>query len=124
MLTINALTAAKELLIPMAMEYLALRGLEMLAKTVSRIRAITNPDLTYLGILATKYDRRTLNSPEIYQALKETSAQAGIRMFNVYVTHSVRFAESPNSKTPLILVDPEHEGSKAYAQVVEEIIDG
>ena len=45
-------------------------------------------------------------------------------MFNVYVTHSVRFAESPNSKAPLILVDPEHEGSKAYAQVVEEIVHG
>ena len=124
MLTINAFTAARELLIPMAMEYLALRGLEMLAKTVSRIRAITNPDLTYLGILATKYDRRTLNSREIYVALKETSAQAGIRMFNVYVTHSVRFPESPNSKAPLILVDPSHEGAKAYAQVVEEIIHG
>ena len=124
MLTINAFTAARELLIPMAMEYLALRGLEMLAKTVSRIRAITNPDLTYLGILATKYDRRTLNSREIYVALKETSAQAGIRMFNVYITHSVRFPESPNSKAPLILVDPEHEGARAYAQVVEEIIHG
>ena len=48
--------------------------------------------------------------------------RAGIRLFNVYITHSVRFAESPNSKAPLILVDPEHEGSKAYAQVVEEII--
>ena len=124
MLTINALTAAKELLIPMSMEYLALRGLDMLAKTVARIRAITNPELTYLGILATKYDRRTLNSREIYEALKEASRQAGIRMFNVYITHSVRFTESPNSKAPLILVNPEHEGSKAYAQVVEEIIDG
>ena len=124
MLTINALTAAQELLIPMAMEYLALRGLEMLAKTVSRIRAITNPELRYLGILATKYDRRTLNSREIYAALKEASAQAGIRMFNVYVTHSVRFAESPNSKAPLLVVDPDHEGAKAYAQVVEEILHG
>ena len=124
MLTVNALTAARELLIPMSMEYLALRGLDMLAKTVAKIRAITNPDLSYLGILATKYDRRTLNSREIFEALKEASRQAGIRMFNVYITHSVRFTESPSSKAPLILVDPEHEGSKAYAQVVEEIIDG
>ena len=124
MLTINALTAARELLIPMSMEYLALRGLDMLAKTVAKIRAITNPDLAYLGILATKYDRRTLNSQEIFEALKEASRQAGIQMFNVFITHSVRFTESPNSKAPLILVDPEHEGSKAYAQVVEEIIHG
>ena len=67
MLTINALTAAKELLIPMSMEYLALRGLDMLSKTVAKIRAVTNPELTYLGILATKYDRRTLNSQEIFE---------------------------------------------------------
>ena len=45
-------------------------------------------------------------------------------MFNTYITNSVRFTESPNAKAPLLLVDPEHEGSKAYAQVVEEIING
>jgi len=124
MLTINAFTAANELLIPMSMEFLALRGLDMLAKTVSKVRSITNPELTYLGIIATKYDRRTLNSQEIFQALQKASQNAGIKMFNTYITHSVRFAESPNMKAPLVLADPEHEGSKAYFQVVEEIING
>lgn len=123
MLTINALTAAGELLIPMSMELLALRGLDMLAKTVSKIRAITNPDLTYLGVLATKYDKRTLNSQEIYDALQKACKNAGINMFNTYITNSVRFVESPNLKAPLILTDPNHEGSKAYSQVVEEIIN-
>ena len=123
MLTINAFTAAGELLIPMSMELLALRGLDMLAKTVSKIRAITNPGLTYLGVLATKYDRRTLNSQEIFEALQKASRNAGIKMFNTYITSSVRFTESPNLKAPLILIDPEHEGSKAYAQIVEEIIN-
>jgi chromosome partitioning protein len=124
MLTINALTAAKEILIPMSMEFLALRGLDMLAKTVSRIRAITNPELAYLGILATKYDRRTLNSEEIFEALQNASKEAGIKMFNTFITSSVRFTESPNKKAPLLLTDPRHEGSRAYAQVVEEIING
>ena len=123
MLTINALTAAREILIPMSMEYLALRGLGMLAKTVSKIRSITNPQLSYLGILATKYDRRTLNSREIFEALQQASKDTGIKMFNTYITSSVRFAESPNSKAPLLLSDPKHEGSKAYAQIVEEIIN-
>ena len=123
MLTINALTAAREILIPMSMEYLALRGLDMLAKTVSKIRSITNPQLTYLGILATKYDRRTLNSKEIFEALQQASKNTGIKMFNTYITSSVRFTESPNSKAPLLLADPKHEGSKAYAQIVEEIIN-
>jgi len=124
MITINALTAAHELLIPMSMEYLALRGLDMLAKTVSRIRSVTNPDLTYLGLLATKYDRRTLNSEEIYEALQNASHTAGIRLFNTYITSSVRFTESPNLKAPLVIADPEHEGSKAYLAVADEIIHG
>jgi len=124
MLTINSFTAARELLIPMSMEYLALRGLDMLAKTVTKIRSITNPELSYLGILATKYDKRTLNSQEIYETLQQASKNSGIRMFNTYVTSSVRFAESPSAKEPLILSDPDHEGSKAYTQIVEEIING
>jgi len=123
MLTINAFTAADELLIPMSMELLALRGLNMLAKTVSKVRAITNPDLIYLGVLATKYDKRTVNSQEIFKALEIASQNAGIKMFSAYITSSVRFAESPNLKTPLILADPEHEGSRAYNQIVEEIIN-
>jgi chromosome partitioning protein len=124
MLTINALTAARELLIPMSMEYLALRGLDMLAKTVAKIRSVTNPELAYLGILATKYDRRTLNSQEIFAALQQASEQAGIQLFNTYITNSVRFTESPSAKTPLILSDPEHEGSRAYVALVEQIING
>jgi chromosome partitioning protein len=122
MLTINALTAAKELLIPMSMEYLALRGLDMLAKTVAKIRSVTNPELTYLGILATKYDRRTLNSREIFEALQRASHEAGIHLFNAYITNSVRFAESPSANTPLILANPEHEGSRAYMTIVQQII--
>jgi chromosome partitioning protein len=124
MLTINALTAAKELLIPMSMEYLALRGLDMLAKTVAKIRSVTNPELGYLGVLATRYDRRTLNSQEIFEALQRASHQAGIHLFNTYITNSVRFTESPSAKMPLILADPEHEGSKAYMTIVEQIING
>lgn len=122
MLTINALTAAKELLIPMAMEYLALRGLDMLAKTVAKVRAVTNAELSYLGILATKYDRRTLNSQEIFAALQQASHQAGIRLFNTFITNSVRFTESPSSKQPLILADPDHEGARAYQAVIESIL--
>ena len=122
MLTINALTAAKELLIPMAMEYLALRGLDMLAKTVAKVRAVTNSELSYLGILATKYDRRTLNSQEIFAALQQASHQAGIQLFNTFITNSVRFTESPSAKQPLILAEPDHEGSRAYRAVVEAIL--
>jgi len=124
MLTINALTAAGEVFIPMAMEMLALRGLDMLSRTVKNIRSITNPDLRYLGILGTKYDRTTLNSKEIYSGLQSTAQSAGIHLFNVYIPLTVRFAESPRYKVPLIVDQPEHEGAKAYMTVVEEIIHG
>ena len=124
MLTVNALTAAKEVFIPMAMEDLALRGLEMLAKTITKIRAITNPDLHYLGILATKYDRTTLNSKEMFAALTAAAQNTGIKLFNAYIPETVRFKESPRYKTPLIIEHPNHEGSQAYMTVVEDIIHG
>ncbi len=124
MLTINALTASKEVLIPMAMEHLALRGLDMLAKTISKIRSITNPDLQYLGMLGTKYDRTTLNSKEIFEALSTAAQNSGIRLFNTYIPDTVRFKESPRYKMPLVIQQPNNEGSKAYMTVVEEIING
>jgi chromosome partitioning protein len=124
MLTINALTAAKEVLIPMAMELLALRGLDMLSQTIGKIRAITNPELQYLGLLPTRYDKTTLNSKEIYNALQTSARNAGIRVFNTYIPLTVRITESPRFKTPIIVQLPNHEGATAYRTVVEEIING
>jgi chromosome partitioning protein len=124
MLTINALTAAREVFIPMAMELLALRGLDMLSKTIGKIRAITNPELQYLGMLPTKYDKTTINSREIYNALQIAAKNSGIRLFNTYIPLTVRITESPRFKTPIIVQLPDHEGATAYRTVVEEIING
>jgi chromosome partitioning protein len=124
MLTINALTAAKEVFIPMAMELLALRGLDMLSKTIGKIRAITNPELQYLGLLPTKYDKQMLNSKEIYTALQASAQNAGIRLFNTYIPLTVRILESPRYKSPIVVQIPQHEGATAYMTVVEEIIHG
>src|SRR3954463_242388 len=124
MLTINALTAAREVFIPMAMELLTLRGLDMLSKTIGKIRAITNPELQYLGLLPTKYDKQTLNSKEIYTALQTSAQNAGIRLFNTYIPLTVRILESPRFKSPIVVQLPEHEGAIAYKTVVEEIING
>jgi chromosome partitioning protein len=124
MLTINALTAAKEVFIPMAMELLALRGLDMLSKTIGKIRAITNPELQYLGMLPTKYDKTTLNSKEIYTALQTSAQNAGIKLFNTYIPHTVRILESPRFKSPIVVQLPDHESAQAYMTVVEEIING
>jgi chromosome partitioning protein len=106
MLTINALTAAKEVLIPMAMELLALRGLDMLSQTIGKIRAITNPDLQYLGMLPTKYDKTTLNSKEIYSALQASAHNAGIRVFNTYIPLTCGSPNRPGLRLPLSCNSP------------------
>ena len=121
-ITVNALTAAGELLIPMATEVMALRGLEMLLTTAERVRRVLNPQLRTLGILVTKYDTRTINSREVYDYLAEKSRQAGVHLFNTYIKSSVRFIESPNTDLPLVLYDPNHDGSRAYLQIAEEVI--
>mgnify|MGYP005845224085 CR=1 FL=1 len=121
-ITVNALTAAHELLIPMATEVMALRGLEMLLTTTERVRRVLNPRLRILGILVTKYDVRTINSREVYDYLAEKSKQAGVHLFNTYIKNSVRFIEAPNTKLPLVLYDPNHDGSRAYLQIAEEVI--
>lgn len=123
-LTVNALTAAREVLIPVACEYMALRGLAMLLGTIRSVQRVTNPDLHIMGILATKYDSRTLNSPEIYEYLEDFSRKQDIKLFNEYIKHSVRFMEAPTVGRPLVELHPDIEGAKAYQQVAEEIIYG
>jgi chromosome partitioning protein len=123
-LTVNALTASRYVLIPVATEYMALRGLKMLLDTIDSVRSVTNPSLRILGILATKYDARTLNSREVYDYLSRFSETEGIKLFNATIRQSVRFLEAPGHATPIVQLHPELDGSKAYKQVAEEILHG
>ena len=123
-LTVNALTASRYVLIPVATEYMALRGLKMLLDTIDSVRSVTNPNLRILGILATKYDARTLNSREVYDYLARFSETEGIKLFNATIRQSVRFLEAPGHATPIVQLHPELDGSKAYKQVAEEILHG
>ena len=121
MLTINALSAARFVLIPMACQYMALRGLDTLLGTIEQIRHDLNPRLGLLGILATNYDSRTLHSREVFEYLTELCARQGLPLFNTYIKASVRFHEAPNERTPLVLLHPELEGAKAYVDVAQEV---
>jgi chromosome partitioning protein len=123
-LTVNALTASRFVLIPVAMEYMALRGLKMLLDTIDSVRQVTNPSLRILGILATKYDSRTLNSREVYDYLAKLTEKEGIKLFNSAVRQSVRFIEAPGHSMPVVQLHPELDGAKAYQQVAEEIVNG
>jgi chromosome partitioning protein len=123
-LTVNALTASRYVLIPIATEFMALRGLKMLLDTIDNVRSVTNPNLQILGILATKFDARTLNSREVYQYLGETAEREGIKLFNAVIRQSVRFTEAPGHATPLVQLHPELDGAKAYQRIAEEIAHG
>jgi len=123
-LTVNALTAAKYVLIPVSCEYMALRGLKMLLDTIDNVQGVTNPTLRILGILATKYDARTLNSQEVYDYLTNFCERQSIKLFNQVIKQSVRFMEAPNHGKPLIQLHPSLDGAQAYQQVAEEIIYG
>lgn len=121
LLTINALSAANYVLIPLACEYMALRGLDMLLATIKQVRESLNPQLKLLGILATKYDTRTLHSREIFDYLVRLCEEQKLPLFNTYIKASVRFHEAPNEHRPLVLLHPEFEGAKAYLQVAQEV---
>jgi chromosome partitioning protein len=121
MLTINALSAARFALIPMACQYMALRGLDTLLGTIEQVRQDLNPRLSLLGILATNYDSRTLHSREVFEYLTQLCERQRLPLFNMYIKASVRFHEAPNERTPLILLHPELEGAKAYVEVAQEV---
>lgn len=119
-LTINALTAADEVLIPLLPEYLALRGMGILFDTIKRIRERTNPRLKVLGIVVTLFDMRTLHNREV---LEEVRAMFGDNVFSTVVRKSIRFAEAAAANMPIIEYEPRHPGTDAYRALVEEIVD-
>jgi chromosome partitioning protein len=121
MLTINALTAAQFVLIPMACEFMALRGLDTLLRTIHQVKSDLNPRLELMGIIATKYDSRTLHSREVFDYLTQFCARDNLPLFNAYIKYSVRFHEAPNERTPLVLLHPELDGAKAYLEVAQEV---
>ena len=123
-LTVNALTAAKYVLVPIACEYMALRGLKMLLDSIDNVQQVTNPSLEILGVLATKYDARTINSREVYDYLQQVCERQGIKLFNQVIKQSVRFTEAPNHGKPLIRLHPELDGAQAYQQVAKEMVYG
>jgi chromosome partitioning protein len=121
LLTINALTAADEVLIPLQCEYLALRGMRVLLDTIRQVQAKLNPELELVGILGTMYKTGTIHSREV---LEEVRTVFGDRVFPVVVKDSIRVAEAPVLNQPILEYDPKHQGSMAYRYLAEVIIHG
>ncbi len=119
LLTLNALTAAKSLLVPIQAEYYALEGVTELFDTLARIRRLHNPTLTIQGLLLTMYDERTNLSAAVASDLRDFYGQ---QVFQTVIPRNVRLAEAPSYGKPITLYDIHSKGSEAYFELAKEIL--
>ena len=119
LLTINALTAADSLLIPLQAEYYALEGLGQLLNTVKRIKRNLNPELTIAGILLTMFDKRTNLA---YQVAEEAEKYFKDLVFKTMVPRNVRLSEAPSFGKPILLYDAASAGAQSYFELAKEIL--
>ncbi len=119
MLTVNALTAAEGVIIPMQCEYYALEGLSALLETVNQIQAVLNPDLRVEGVIRTMYDPRNSLTNEVSAQLNEYFSEA---LYKTVIPRNVRLAEAPSFGEPIITYDPQSKGAKAYFELAQEMI--
>jgi chromosome partitioning protein len=120
LLTLNALTAVKSLLVPIQCEYYALEGVTELFDTLARIRRLHNPGLMIEGLLLTMYDERTNLSAAVAADLRDFY---GLQVFQVVIPRNVRLAEAPSYGKPIISYDAHSKGAEAYSQLAREIIN-
>jgi chromosome partitioning protein len=118
LLTINALTAATDVLIPVQTEYFALEGLGQLLQTVQRVREATNPRLELLGVVLTMFDKRTSLSEQVK---KEIETHFGDKLFASVVPRNIRLAESPSYGKTIFEHDKWSKGARAYKNAAKEL---
>jgi len=119
LLTLNALTAADSVLVPIQCEYLALEGVSELLDTLIRIRRTLNPDLAIEGIVLTMYDERTTLSRQVASDLRSFF---GSQVFNSVIPRNVRLAEAPSHGKPIHFYDIHSRGAEAYINLSKEVI--
>lgn len=119
LLTVNALVAARNVLVPLQCEFFALEGLSQLLQTVERIRAAFNPELSILGVALTMFDRRN----NLSQAVSEdVRACLGGVVFETIVPRNVRLSEAPSHGLPALIYDLKCPGSEAYVRLARELL--
>ena len=120
LLTINALTAADKVIVPVQCEYLSMRGLVQLQNTLSMIRDNLNPHVEIEGILPTLIDTRTVHAKEAIEILEENF---GDRVFASRIKKTVRFAEAPVKGMSVLKYDPDGKAAYAYRKLAKEILE-
>jgi chromosome partitioning protein len=119
LLTVNALVAARHLLVPLQCEFFALEGLSQLLQTVERIRQAFNPNLAILGVALTMFDRRNNLSGAVAEDVRACLGQA---VFETIVPRNVRLSEAPSHGLPALIYDLRCPGSEAYLRLARELI--
>jgi len=122
LLTINALSAADKIIIPLQADFLAMKGLTLLLSTIIRVRDRINPALTILGILFTMTNSRTLHCREVIEVTKRVFGNR-IRVFDTIVPASVRFKEAPAAGKSILTYAPNSVGASAYRFLTREVMN-
>lgn len=120
LLTLNALTAADGILVPIQCEYYALEGLGQLMKTIELVRKNLNPDLDIEGVLLTMYDARTNLSQQVIDEVQNYFSE---KVYKTIIPRNVRLSEAPSFGEPIITYDPSSKGAKAYESLAKEVIN-
>ena len=119
LLTVNALTAAHGVLIPLECEFFALRGVALLVETIDKVRDRLNPAISLDGILATMYDPRTLHSREVLERVVETF---GDQVLETVIGRTVKFPDATVAGAPITTFAPDHSAAESYRQLARELI--
>ena len=119
LLTINALTAADGVIVPLECEYYALRGMGLLMDSIDRIRERLNPRLQVDGIVATMFDKRTLHAREVLERVEDAF---GPWLFHTKIRKTIRFAEAPVAGEPILTYAPTSTGAAAYRKLATEVM--
>jgi chromosome partitioning protein len=120
LLTLNALTAAQTVLIPLQCEYFALEGISELSATLQRVKRVLNPELEIEGVLLTMVDERTNLTQQV---ITEIRSHFKDKVFTTQVPRSIRLAEAPSFGQPVILYDIRSKGAEAYLQLARELMN-
>lgn len=119
LLTVNALTASHGVLIPLELEFFALRGVALLVETIEKVRDRLNPAIELDGIIGTMYDPRTLHSREVLQRVVEAF---GDRVLETVIGRTIKFPDASVAGEPIITFAPEHRAAQAYRQLARELV--
>ena len=119
LLTLNAMVAAQQLLVPLQTEFFALEGLSQLLQTVERVRVTFNPNLAILGVVLTMFDRRNRLSSQVAEDVR---ACLGTTVFETVVPRNVRLSEAPSHGLPALIYDLRCPGSEAYIGLAREVM--